>query len=118
MDVPDRKSLVYSISLQTRQIAATNHYFKNPASISWLLLQGQNFVKKTCFPNLKSLMNHRLTDRKELKGVLSLEKDFKTLKDMIVDTTGAYPFELFKVKVDEVVASIIWAFYPTTGVSR
>ena len=89
MDVPDIKSLVYSISLQTRQIAATNHHFKSPASISWLLLQGHNFPKKTCFPNLKSLTKHRLTHRKELKGILPLEKDFKTLKDMIVDTTGA-----------------------------
>ena len=74
MDVPDIKSLVYSISLQARQIAATNHHFKSPASISWLLLQGHNFPKKNMFSQSE------ISDEPQANTQKGTQRNFATRK--------------------------------------
>ena len=58
----------------------------NPFSIKPAVTDGQDFWKKNInFSGLKSPY-HRLVNRKKL--ILSLEKYFKTLKDMIIGTVG------------------------------
>ena len=82
-------SFAYSINFQMRRNSATNQHFSweyNPFSIKPAVTDGQDFWKKNVsFSGLKSPY-HRLVNRK--KFILSLEKYFKTLKDMIIGTVG------------------------------